>query len=221
MATARPCSRCARFDKFEVDLAAGELRKSGQRVALQDQPFQILRLLIESAPEVVTRERISSVLWPSDTFVDFDLAINTAVRKLRQALDDSVDQPKFVQTLAKKGYRFIGNVEWIGRFDKSFCRRPQRRIARPDTNPTGWRMDAGDRSDLFSQSLATVGLRGHWQSPKAILTAVPLTVFSMETQDGRPFPQMDSKSRSAWDTNHWSFSFRLVNRGSGLRTVCS
>ena len=99
MATARPCSRCARFDQFEVDLAAGELRKSGQRVALQDQPFQILRLLIESAPEVVTREQISSVLWPSDTFVDFDLAINTAVRKLRQALDDLVDQPKFIQTL--------------------------------------------------------------------------------------------------------------------------
>ena len=112
MATARPCSRCARFDKFEVDLAAGELRKSGERVALQDQPFQILRLFVESAPEIVTREQISSGLWPSDTFVDFDLAINTAVRKLRQALDDSVDQPKFIQTLAKKGYRFI--ERWNG-----------------------------------------------------------------------------------------------------------
>lgn len=113
MATARPCSRCARFDQFEVDLAAGELRKCGQRIALQDQPFQILRLLIEAAPEVVTREQIKSTLWPTDTFVDFDLAINTAVRKLRQALDDSVDHPKFIQTLAKRGYRFIGGVEWV------------------------------------------------------------------------------------------------------------
>lgn len=83
MTTARPYSRCARFERFEIDLPAGELRNSGDRVPLQDQPFQILRLLIESAPEVVTREQISSVLWPSDTFVDFDLAINTAAASAR------------------------------------------------------------------------------------------------------------------------------------------
>ena len=138
MATARPCSRCARFDKFEVDLAAGELRKSGQRVALQDQPFQILRLLIESAPEVVSRERISSVLWPSDTFVDFDLAINTAIRKLRQALDDPADHPKFVQTLAKRGYRFLTTVTWLDL--KTSC---IRRKARPQPqNQPAWTGDA-------------------------------------------------------------------------------
>lgn len=84
MATASPARRCARFDQFEVDLAAAELRKSGQRIALQDQPFQILRLLVEAAPEIVTREQIRSALWPSDTFVDFDLAINTAVRRGQQ-----------------------------------------------------------------------------------------------------------------------------------------
>ena len=112
MATASPTRRCARFDQFEVDFAIGELRKSGQRIPLQDQPFQILRLLLESAPES-SRDKINSTLWPSDTFVDFDLAVNTAVRKLRQALDDSVDQPKFIQTLAKKGYRFIAKVDWI------------------------------------------------------------------------------------------------------------
>jgi DNA-binding response OmpR family regulator len=81
MATTRSCSRSARFDRFEVDLVAGELRKSGQLIALQDQPFQILRLLIEAVPGIVTHEQISSVLWPSNTFVDFDLAINTAIRK--------------------------------------------------------------------------------------------------------------------------------------------
>ena len=112
MAIASPARRCARFDQFEVDLAAAELRKSGQRIALQDQPFQILRLLVEAAPEIVTREQIRSALWPSDTFVDFDLAINTAVRKLRQALEDSIDQPKFIQTLAKQGYRFIAKMDW-------------------------------------------------------------------------------------------------------------
>ena len=112
MATASSTRRCARFDQFEVDFNIGELRKSGQRIALQDQPFHILRILLESAPEVVTREQISAVLWPSNTFVDFDLAINTAIRKLRQALEDSADQPKFIQTLAKRGYRFIPKLEW-------------------------------------------------------------------------------------------------------------
>jgi DNA-binding winged helix-turn-helix (wHTH) protein len=121
MATARPNSRCARFDRFEIDLVTGELLKSGERIPLQDQPFQILRLLIEAAPEVVTREQIRASLWPSDTFVDFDLAMNTSVRKLRQALDDSVDRPKFIQTLAKRGYRFVAAVSWedpsVKRFD--------------------------------------------------------------------------------------------------------
>src|ERR1700758_270274 len=99
METARPNSR-ARFDRFEIDLTTGELLKSGERIPLQDQPFQILRLLIEAAPEVVTREQIRASLWPSDTFVDFDLAINTAIKKLRQTLDDTVYDPKFIQTVA-------------------------------------------------------------------------------------------------------------------------
>jgi Tol biopolymer transport system component/DNA-binding winged helix-turn-helix (wHTH) protein len=107
------CSRLARFDHFEVDLSARELRKSGQRVPLQEQPFQILRLLLEAAPDLVSREQINSTLWAPGTFVDFDLAVNTAVRKLRQALEDSVDRPKFIQTLAKRGYRFIPAVEWV------------------------------------------------------------------------------------------------------------
>jgi Tol biopolymer transport system component/DNA-binding winged helix-turn-helix (wHTH) protein len=104
--------RSARFDTFEVDFAASELRRADKRVPLQEQPFQLLRLLLEAAPEVVTREQIIAALWPPDTFVDFDLGVNTAIRKLRQALDDSVDRPKYIQTLAKKGYRFIAPVEW-------------------------------------------------------------------------------------------------------------
>lgn len=113
MATASPARRSARFDQFEVDFAAVELRKSGRRVPLQDQPFQILRLLIESAPEVVPRDKINAALWPSDTFVDFELAVNTAVRKLRQALGDSIDQPKYIQTVPKQGYRFLTSIEWV------------------------------------------------------------------------------------------------------------
>jgi Tol biopolymer transport system component/DNA-binding winged helix-turn-helix (wHTH) protein len=173
MATARPCPRCARFDQFEVDLAAGELRKSGQRIPLQDQPFQILRLLIEAAPEVVSREQISSVLWPSDTFVDFDLAINTAVKKLRQALDDSVDDPKFIQTVAKRGYRFNAKVDWIEDSGKSSV------VARNGDSQ-------GARSPRKRLALASLGFVAitlawmgwsNWPRPEPILTAIPLTAF--------------------------------------------
>ena len=103
----------ARFDAFEANLSTGELRKRGQRIPLQEQPFQILRLLLEAAPEPVTREQIIAALWSAETFVDFDIGVNTAVRKLRLALNDSVDHPQFVHTLAKRGYRFIAPVEWI------------------------------------------------------------------------------------------------------------
>lgn len=112
MATQPERPRVARFDSFEVDFPGNELRRGGKRVPLQEQPFQLLRLLLESAPEVVTREQIIAALWPADTFVDFELGVNTAVRKLRQALDDSVDRPKYIQTLAKRGYKFIAPVQW-------------------------------------------------------------------------------------------------------------
>jgi Tol biopolymer transport system component/DNA-binding winged helix-turn-helix (wHTH) protein len=101
-----------RFDRYEVDLNRGELRKEGVSVAIQEQPFQILRLLLQAEGEVVTREQLCSALWPKDTFVDFEHGINTAVKKLRQALEDSAERPKFVETLPRIGYRFMAPVEW-------------------------------------------------------------------------------------------------------------
>src|SRR4030081_2048749 len=95
------------FGVFELDVQSGELRKHGIKIKLQDQPFQILTLLIENAGEVVTREQIKEQLWTGDTFVDFDNAINSAVRKMRDALGDTSESPRFVETLARKGYRFI------------------------------------------------------------------------------------------------------------------
>jgi Tol biopolymer transport system component/DNA-binding winged helix-turn-helix (wHTH) protein len=96
-----------RFSSFEVDLRAGELRKFGTRIKLQDQPFQILALLLENPGAVVTREQLRQRLWAADTFVDFDHSLNSAVKKLRQALNDDPDVPRFVETLPKRGYRFI------------------------------------------------------------------------------------------------------------------
>lgn len=104
-------SRVARFGLFELDLSAGELRKSGVRLRLQGQPFQVLALLLERAGEVVTREELQQKLWPSDTFVDFDHSLNTAINKVREALGDSASSPRYVETLARRGYRFIAPVE--------------------------------------------------------------------------------------------------------------
>ena len=106
-----PARKSLRFAVFEVDLAAGELRKNGSRIRLQEQPFQILVYLLDRAGEVVTREELRQNLWPADTFVDFDHSLNTAVNKLREALGDSASSPRYVETLARRGYRFLAPVQ--------------------------------------------------------------------------------------------------------------
>jgi len=103
-------SRLLRFGVFEVDLAAGELRKNGVRLRLQEQPFQVLVALLENAGRVVTRDDLRQKIWPADTFVDFDHSLNTAVNKIREVLGDSASSPRFVETLARRGYRFIAPV---------------------------------------------------------------------------------------------------------------
>lgn len=102
-----------RFSVFEVDLAAGELRKNGARLRLQEQPFQVLAVLLENAGRVVTRDDLRQKIWPADTFVDFDHSLNTAVNKVREALGDSATSPRFVETLARRGYRFIAPVNGV------------------------------------------------------------------------------------------------------------
>jgi len=100
-----------RFGVFELDLRAGELRKHGMRVRLQEQPFQILAMLLERPGEVVTREELQKKLWPADTFVDFDHGLNKAISKIREALGDSAESPRFVETVARRGYRFLAEVK--------------------------------------------------------------------------------------------------------------
>ena len=99
-----------RFGVFEVDLRAGELRKHGLQVRLQEQPFEVLVMLLEHPGEVVTREELQKRLWPADTFVDFDHGLNKAINKIREALGDSAESPRFVETVARRGYRFLADV---------------------------------------------------------------------------------------------------------------
>ena len=116
VATSSSSSVCARFDGFQVDLSSGDLRTpEATSVRIQQQPLQVLRLLLEGEGRVVTREQLRVALWPDDTFVDFEHGVNTAVKKLRQALGDSVETPKFVETVPKVGYRFLVPVEWVTR----------------------------------------------------------------------------------------------------------
>ena len=105
--------RVLRFGTFEANLQAGELRKQGLKIKLQDQPFQILAMLLERPGELVTREEIRQQLWPAETFVDFDHGLNNAVNRLREALTDSAETPRFIETLPRRGYRFIATVSGV------------------------------------------------------------------------------------------------------------
>jgi TolB-like protein/DNA-binding winged helix-turn-helix (wHTH) protein/Tfp pilus assembly protein PilF len=127
-----------RFSVFEVDLRAGELRKHGLKIRIQEQPFQVLATLVEHPGEVVTRDELQKKLWPADTFVDFDHGLNKAINKIREALSDSAESPRFVETVARRGYRFLAEVKVA---DASPVHGPE-----PATQPNP-AAEARDRSD--------------------------------------------------------------------------
>ncbi|HZQ20225.1 MAG TPA: winged helix-turn-helix domain-containing protein [Terriglobales bacterium] len=161
---ARKKAGVARFGIFEVDLDAHELRKQGRRLRLQDQPFAVLVLLLERAGETVLREELRQKLWPADTFGDFDHSLNTAINKIREALGDSASSPRFVETLARRGYRFIADVRWE---------------VHEDDRPVG--LDAADQSR--GTAIASMGFpaahRGITRSLFALLQVMYL-IFYLE-----------------------------------------
>lgn len=104
------CPAILRFGTFEMNVRAGELHRQGTRIRLQEQPFQLLAVLLQRPGDLVTREELRAHIWPQDTFVDFDNSLNTAAAKLRKALGDSAENPHFIETLPRRGYRFIAPV---------------------------------------------------------------------------------------------------------------
>src|SRR5437762_12281148 len=130
MEGAHPSRGAVRFGVFEVDLRAGELRKRGVKVKLQDQPFLILQVLLEHSGEVVTREQLREKIWPADTFVDFDQGLNNAIKRLRESLSDSPDNPRFIETVPRHGYRFIGNLGATTGRIKSLAVLPRENLSR-------------------------------------------------------------------------------------------
>jgi len=143
-----------RFGVFELDLRAGELRRHGLRVRLQEQPFQLLAMLLEHPGEVVTREELRKKLWPEDTFVDFDHGLDKGVNKIREALGDSAESPRFVETVARRGYRFVAEVKP----DEVAPVRSPELATEPHPQP-----ESGDRADLA----------GNLQNPNTFSRTLP------------------------------------------------
>jgi len=183
-----PSRGVIRFSAYEVDFRKGEVRKHGFRIRLQDQPFHILQILLEHPGELVSREELQRQVWPADTFVDFEKGLNNAVKKLRDALGDSAEQPRFIETHARRGYSFIGSVtatNGAGRKEDATSTGEVGALGRP--RPLYRRLVIG--GVLFLAFVATLfgfdigGVREHWltrASSPAIhsLAVIPLANLS-------------------------------------------
>lgn len=158
-----------RFGIFEVDLRAGQLRRKGLKVRLQEQPFQVLAMLLDHPGEVVTREDLHARLWPADTFVDFDHGLNAAVKRLRDALGDSAENPRFVETLARRGYRFLAPVEFSSGSPVAAASDRNRLIPSPPKSP--WRLAAA--GFVIVLSALVVGLQVGMRASRALQPVLP------------------------------------------------
>ena len=173
-----------RFGAFEVDLCSGEVRKNGVRIKLQEQPLQVLGLLLESPGTVVTREEIQRKLWSTDTFVDFEHSLNAAVKRLREALGDTADNPRFIETLPRHGYRFMAPVQRASP--------PNLQVPRPAANPRRWRLVAAGGIALLLTAIASYLF---WRpTHKAVPPErrVMLAVLPFENLSGEPSQELFS-----------------------------
>jgi TolB-like protein/DNA-binding winged helix-turn-helix (wHTH) protein/Tfp pilus assembly protein PilF len=170
-----------RFGVFEVDLRAGELRKHGLKIRIQEQPFQVLAVLVEHAGEVVTREELQKKLWPADTFVDFDHGLNKAINKIRDALGDSAESPRFVETVARRGYRFLADVKDA---DAGSVRGAE--VAAHSALAA----EAGDRPELAGEVALPKRFLGSlaWKIPASLLlvAAASLAVWKLYSENRAP-----------------------------------
>ena len=208
-----------RFGLFEADFAAGELRKHGRTVKLQGQPFQVLTLLLHRAGQVVSREELQKALWPADTFFEFDQAVNTAVRKIRQTLGDSAENPRFIETLPRKGYRFIAPVAEIEAIVRSEATIPsagpaQSRWARPSAH---WLLAL----DLLAVITAIAGWVAGTRNTSQPISALPVPLTSYPGQEMQASFSPDANQvafvRDGEKQNNFDIYTKLTGSESVLR----
>jgi len=217
MATPAHPRRLARFGAFEVDLDSGELRRSGVRISLQEQPFQLLAALLERPGELVTREDLQHRLWPADTYVDFDRSLNKAASKLREALGDHAETPRFVETIPRRGYRFVAPVESVGGEVK-----PEVSPSPPTVARTRWRSVALPGVAVVMVALAGLGiwlLRSRADSPVTYLRAIPLTAYPGFERDPSFSPDGNQIAFS-WNgerQDNYDIYVKLIGPGAPLR----
>ncbi len=217
MATPAHPRRLARFGAFEVDLDSGELRKSGVRISLQEQPFQLLAALLERPGELVTREELRQRLWPADTYVDFDRSLNKAASKLREALGDHAETPRFIETIPRRGYRFVAPVESTGGEVK-----PE--IPPPPAPVTRLRWPSPALAGVALVLLAAAGLalwllRSRIDRPVAYLRAIPLTAYPGFERDPSFSPDGNQMAFS-WNggrQDNYDIYVKLIGPGAPLR----
>src|SRR5215471_14267172 len=218
------------FDEFEADLRAGELRKNGKRIRLQAQPFRFLVLLLENPGEVMTREEVCRELWPNDTFVDFEHGLAAAVKKIREAIGDSAENPTYIETLPKRGYRFVGKInpqppEVLPILPKTEPQEVGATVSGAKLRDRRWRI----RTGLFGIATAIVAASAtlifsrHTREPhEAALIAVPFTSYP-GFQTAPSFSPDGSRIAFAWDKHKGSSSsgpgFDLYVKAIGSETV--
>jgi DNA-binding winged helix-turn-helix (wHTH) protein/Tol biopolymer transport system component len=216
MAETAPQSRVLRFGDFEVDFRSGELRKAGVKQKFGGQPFQVLAILLERPGEVVNRDELQNRLWP-DTFVDVDHNLNTAINKIREALGDSEETPRFVETLPRRGYRFIGAIEGS---EPKFV--PVELVPEPAPRKLWWKIAAGLASGIFA--VGTVVVVRRFLPPLSkepeVLHAVPFTALP-GAEISPSFSPDGSRIAFSWNSDpvHVDNGFDLYLKAIGSETL--
>src|SRR5215471_21008128 len=187
-------SRRYRFGTFELEAESAELRRSGVKLRLQEQPFLVLRTLLENAGAVVSREQLQAVLWPADTYVDFDTSLNTAIKRLREVLGDSADVPVFIETIPRRGYRFLSPVQVIRNRDGLASSSTDQQTARE--KPKSWQ---AWRPGLIFGGLFLAAVAGgaavRWHTPAPL----PRILDSDQlTYDGHPKQNLHARAGYAF-----------------------